>query len=255
VGKKPSAELGRAITKRELLLVGGCAVCGALIGQSMTSARASGRLFEGCFISPEAFQQFRTEHQRMRSPKEGLIPKNKYDRTTGDQEVNRKLDRAMRGVAELFKVKPAFGFYDPKKYHDEPAMQAWFIREDTDIPGTRGTVGFANDLFSSELNEYDKSGSTIMAIIAHEFAHVAQGNLGYLKEENKGLKRGNPQMSEIHADFLAGYFLGTRKRQYPQLSFVKAKELFIRLGAENFLRAENLPSRTHGTSKERLAGC
>jgi hypothetical protein len=185
----------------------------------------------------------------MSSPIDSLFGRDRYIRTTGDQTVDRNLDQAMKLVADLFGVTPAFGFYDPKKIYDEDdadswIMNAWATQEDTDLPGTKGTVAFGFDLFKRELYQYDSSGSTIMAIIAHEFAHVLQGDRGYLS----GLRLGYPMKSEINADFLAGYFLGTRKREYPNLSFQKAGELFIRLGRGS----ENNPRRTHGNSKERL---
>jgi len=122
-------------------------------------------------------------------------------------------------------------------------MNAFATPINTDIPGTRGTVAFGWDLFT-ELHKYDSSGMTIMAIVAHEFAHILQFNLGYLQ----GIRFGYLLKSEINADFLAGYFLGVRKRRIPSLRFQKAGELFIRLGQG----MNGDPSRTHGDSRERL---
>jgi hypothetical protein len=231
-----------AFSKRDLLAAGGCATCAVLLGGATDPPH-----FYGCFISPAEYQKTRTQAQTMGSVVNGLFARDRYMHTTGDQEMDRKLDRAMVVVGNLFGVKPAFGFYDPAKYRDardadSRIMNAWATPENTDIPGTKGTVSFGIDLFRRELNEYDNTGSTIMAIVAHEFAHILQGYRNWLD----GMRVGNPSKAEIHADFMSGYFLGTRKRQYPGLPFRKAGELFIRLG-------NNAPDRTHGNSMERLA--
>jgi hypothetical protein len=114
-------------------------------------------------------------------------------------------------VADFFGVNPAFGFYDPARLQNpisverEP-LNAFFYPEDTDIPGSKGTVGFGWYLFQREFYQYDNTGLTVITIVAHEFAHVLQFNRGYLP----ALRVGFPLKSELHADFLAGYFLGTR---------------------------------------------
>ena len=123
-------------------------------------------------------------------------------------------------------------------------MNAFATQENTDIPRTRGTVGFGWDLFRKEFYEHDNSGMSIMAILAHEFGHILQGNRGYLT----AIRTGHPLKSEVNADFLAGYFLGMRKRQNASLRFQKAGELFNRLG----IPGNGDPHRSHGNSKERL---
>jgi hypothetical protein len=202
-------------SKRDILLAGGCATCATLIGGATDLPH-----FYGCLISPSEYLKAKVLPQNMGTLPNGLFATNRYAHTTGDPEMDRKLDRAMVLVGILFGVKPAFGFYDPSKYRDKEdadswIMNAWASPEDTDIPGTRGTVSFGVDLFQRELREYDNTGSTIMAIIAHEFAHILQGYRGWLD----GMRIGNPSKHEVHADFMSGYFLGTRKLQYPRLSF------------------------------------
>jgi hypothetical protein len=238
----PSAARAIVLTKREFVSGVCCTICTA--AGRPAAAASSEPLTEGCFISPGEYQRFKLQRQSMgRSDVDELISRDRFRRTTGDSNMDRDLDRAMKNVANLFGVKPAFGFYDPNVDPSKKIMNAWAVVEDTDIPGTKGTVAFGDDLFRSEL-QYDRSGSTIMAIIAHEFAHVFQGYRGYLTR----IHTGYPRKSEINADFLSGYFLGTRKREHPALSLEKVSELFVRLGR----LAENNPMRTHGNSKERL---
>jgi hypothetical protein len=206
-------------------------------------------LFDGCFISPPGYKRFRAENDGIFAVTDGLMDKSRHFRTTGDPLMDRDLDRAIGVVADIFKVSPAFGFYDPQKYvgtgeAESWRMNAWATTEDTEIPGTRGTVAFGWDLFRSEYFDFDRTGTTIVTIIAHEFGHVVQGQRGLLDQ----LRTGFPRKSEINADFLAGYFLGLKKKERPSLSFKAAGDLFVRLGR----LAEGNPTRTHGNSQERL---
>jgi hypothetical protein len=179
---------------------------------------------------------------------DGMISRNRHFRTTGDPSIDRDLDRALSTIADLFDVNPAFGFYDPAMFPNRVAegnvMNAFATQEDTDIPDTHGTVAFGWDLFKTEFYQYDGTGMSIMAIAAHEFGHVLQGKIGYLDS----IRNGTPLRTEINADFLAGYFLGSRKRAIPSLRFQKAGDLFIRMG----LPGNDDPNRTHGNSRERL---
>jgi hypothetical protein len=147
------------------------------------------------------------------------------------------------------KVTPAFGFYDPSMFNVQINLEAvpfgaWATPLSTDIADTKGTVCFGVDLFRQEFYENDTTGTTVITIIAHEFAHIAQFDRGYFATLNVGdsLKR------EINADYLAGYFLGTRMSENPRLEFKRAGEYLIRHGK---LQDGNA-NRTHGNSKERL---
>lgn len=232
---------------RRAVLGSGCAVCASLAFPR--KGEAVQNYFDGCFITPPGYEKFRIQNDGVYSVSDGLMAKSRHFRTTGDANVDRDLDRAIGIVADLFKVTPAFGFYNPDDYKgtgeaESWRMNAWATTEDTDIAGTRGTIGFGWDLFRTEFFDYDRSGSTIIAIVAHEFGHILQGQRGFLSR----LRTGAPRKSEINADFLAGYYLGTRKRANPSLSFKKAGELFIRLGRME----DGDDNRTHGNSKERI---
>jgi hypothetical protein len=158
-----------------------------------------------------------------------MVAGNRYRHTTGAPSLDADLDRALALVADLFNVNPAFGFYDPTPLQnpvgaERDGMNAFASPEHTDIAGTRGTVGFGLALFSQEFHQHDNSGLTLMTIIAHEFGHILQHERGYLG----AVSVGNPLKSEINADFLSGYFLGTRKQQIPSLQFQKAADLLMR---------------------------
>jgi hypothetical protein len=59
---------------------------------------------------------------------------------------------------------------------------------------------------------------------------------------------GRPLKSEINADYLSGYFLGTRKLKNPSLHFERAGDFLIRRGRPE----DGNPNRTHGNARERL---
>ncbi|MBY3216685.1 hypothetical protein HFO21_20375 [Rhizobium laguerreae] len=159
---------------------------------------------------------------------------------SGNGDLDKFLGRALVRAASELGINPAFGFYDDS---DGPNAKA-SPEVDGNVPGTWGTVVFGRTLFKGELSNYDPSGMTILAIIAHEFGHIIQFKRGLrevLLEQQSTVKR-----LELHADVLAGYYLGRRKAQTPSLSFLSAGEVFHRIGDTNF----NSPGH-HGTPDER----
>jgi hypothetical protein len=233
---------GSMITRRSF--IGSCAACSAFAAP----ASSAEHYFDGCLLNAAGFKQFRATNDVFRLS-DGLFARSRHFRTTGDSLLDKDMDRALGVVADLFVVMPAFGFYDPAKFAGTDAFEAdglnaFATNENTEIPGTRGTVGFGWDLLRREFYEFDKTGVTVMAVVAHEFAHVLQYDRGLMPI----LRVGAPRKSEIHADYLAGYFLGVRRRALPQLRFKSAGDLFIRLGRNQ----NGVPNRSHGDSKERL---
>jgi predicted metalloprotease len=125
-------------------------------------------------------------------------------------------------------------------------MNAFATPERTDIPGTWGTIGFGTTLFQREMGQFDPYGSTIIAVVAHEFGHIWAMRKGMMDKLNEGQK--TVKRSELHADFLAGYFLGSRKRAAPNISLQAAGDLFHRIGDNNI----DFPGH-HGKAEERVA--
>jgi hypothetical protein len=194
----------RVVSRRDFLRHSGCAVCASIFSSEV---RAATSYFDGCCISPIGYQKFQSQNDGVFSIEDGLMQKNRHSRTTGDPAVDRELDRALGVVADLFGVNPAFGFYDPAQYQgtgeaESRRMNAWATQENTDLAGIRGTVAFGWDLFRSEFFDHDQTGMTIVAIVAHEFGHILQGNRGYLDR----LRSGYPRKSEVNADFSGRLF-------------------------------------------------
>ena len=198
-------------------------------------------------ISPAGYQQFRAQGEGLYAPTDGLIARNCHFRTTGDSSLDRDLDRALGIIADLFDVNPAFGFFESAQFQrsegfETNIMNAFATPENTDIPGTQGTVAFGWDLFRTEFYQFDETGMTIMAIAAHEFGHILQSKHGYLNR----ILTGYPLKSEMNADFLSLAIFSEIGSDECPLLFEKAGELFERIGD---------PSgslRTHGKLQERL---
>lgn len=160
-------------------------------------------------------------------------------RSTGNAELDRSFDRALQRLAETFDVWPKVGFYDDT---DSPnAMAMRYSAGGT----TEYAVVFGRAYFK-KLMDYDPSGITLLHTAAHEFAHIwvyRDGLFNKVRGNDPTVKR-----VELHADFMAGYYLGLRKRDNPQASFWAAGIGRWQSGDEEFRNVHH-----HGMPYERLA--
>lgn len=215
-----------------------CMCCGAISDESLASTPLS----QGCFLTKEGYENYRSQRQPVFAVTENLLG-SRSSPSTGNFEVDLQLNRAIKTAADILGVNPTFTFFDPDRLRGENELKgmnafAWPVGI---LPGTVGLVGFGIMRFRSELYAYDDTGTTVMCIIAHEFGHCIQFERNYWSDV-KGLR------CEINADFLAGYYLGRRKLSVPKLEFSRATELFERLGRPG----NGDPNRDHGNSQERV---
>lgn len=123
--------------------------------------------------------------------------------SSGNPELDQSISLELTHIAESFKVLPGFGFYD-----DSAAKNAFATRESI-IPDTRGTVIFGKQLLANELARHKWGGLAVAGIMAHEFAHIYQ-----MQSEFYELLLGSQpthKLLELHADYLAGYYLGLKR--------------------------------------------
>jgi hypothetical protein len=101
-------------------------------------------------------------------------------RTLGDPDTDEQLDRAIKVAARILSVNPAFTFFEPDRFIGESELEGMqaFAKSANVLPGTRGLVGFGIGRFRTELYGYDQTGTTVMGIVAHEFGHIVQMELG-----------------------------------------------------------------------------
>jgi hypothetical protein len=232
-----------AISRRSVLRFAcGCAG-GAVLADDFSISIAAPRLTRACLLTSDGLKVYRVQGQSLTSVGDVVFDQRRALKTTGNLEIDRQLNRAIKVAAGILGVNPAFGFFDPDRFIGDDEMEATtaFAIGLNLVPGTSGTVAFGMTRFRSELYGYDDTGTSVMSIIAHEFGHVVQTDRRY----QNSIDYGNPNSVEINADFLAGYYLGVRKLSVPSLQFDKAEQMFARTGNPR-------PDRRHGNAQERV---
>ncbi|QDP23205.1 hypothetical protein [Bradyrhizobium cosmicum] len=171
----------------------------------------------------------------------GALP-NSDDLTdsSGDPELDKALGKALVRMAKTFQVNPSFAFFA-----DGQRPNA-YASPDSTVAGTAGSVIFGKSLFQDQFKRYSDGGLSVVAIIAHEFGHICQFNLG-LQKELRGSEK-TVRRIELHADYMSGWYLGLLKRNNPSVSLWACGDTFNRIGDTKFNEEQH-----HGTPKERVA--
>lgn len=124
-------------------------------------------------------------------------------------------------------------FFTPIKFDD-------LIRRDGGDPASymTGSVFFGFALLNKEFRETNGNMMSVPAILAHEFAHAMQYKNDFPYEG---------KLCELHADFLAGWYVGHRARYRPT-NAMQAFLNFFSKGDYDFFGPGH-----HGTPQERAA--
>ncbi len=219
-----------SLTRRAALQSLACATC-LLPLNSNQAAQFSD--VNGCVVPASAFGSLASHVTRFASP-------NTLITTTGNPAYDRAFGRALVRISQIFNERPGFGFID-----DSGAPNAYASSE-TKVPGTWGTVMFGQTMFQSVMDRSNDQGIAVMAIVAHEFGHIAQFRSGLMDHLLTG--QSTVKRIELHADLLAGYFLGLRKQENPEISLWFAGRLLYEIGDFEFNNRNH-----HGTPDERVA--
>jgi hypothetical protein len=195
----------------------------------------SGLEIQGCCLRAD---QHETAASRLAGSLHRSLDADDFITSSGNSNLDRYLGRALLRLASTFDVYPGFGFVDDRGAPNAYAMRA------TLLPGTRGTVLFGVEKFRKCMNLNDQ-GSTAIAICAHEYGHILQFETNYHAELMRGRK--NVKLVELHADYLAGFFLGGKKRENPNLPLQAVGRTFEELGDTNYRDRKH-----HGSSQERI---
>lgn len=214
--------------------LGGCACCAGL-GMLIPSASGQSIPKGGCGVPVPDIPKF---EPRVLQP-ESLAPGARAFRSAFAKATSNIADArtaAIRRLATTFRVAPPFDFYN-----DEDAPNARAFRPTSSYP--QGKVVFGMRLYNDLMTE-DPSGASVLAVLAHEFGHITL----FLSNVEQRLMANRPTVKrmELHADYLAGFHLGLRKRDAPQVSLLRAGKLIWSLGDE-----ERHSEDHHGTSQER----
>ncbi|MBK8174915.1 MAG: hypothetical protein IPK66_06525 [Rhodospirillales bacterium] len=162
--------------------------------------------------------------------------------STGDRNLDRQLMLEARHVARTFDVWPGL------KILVEPSSLARnaLATSETLVDGTAGTVMLGRTLVLDELQRDRRGwgGLTVAGLMAHEFGHIFQYKSGYHAKLKQGSKTDEPV--ELHADYLAGYHLGRKRRDGANMDIGAFMDGIYFMGDDH----EDDP-RHHGSSEER----
>jgi len=144
--------------------------------------------------------------------------------STGDSELDGDLRSEAARLNQMFRLRAKMHFID-----DSASPNAYASPE--------GVVYLGRTLMLKELTDEENGPSAIMGILAHEWAHIAQIT------HSGGLPG---VVAELHADYLAGYYLGRQKtkRRFDIKGF--ASSLFAKGDYQVF------DPQHHGTPKQRV---
>jgi hypothetical protein len=187
---------------------------------------------DGCCVRPEtASLLFK------RTGKVGLYQRGTEDiePRSGKPELDRALAQSLSKLSRTWDVLPGFGYYrEPESNNAKATDKVLLERSD-------GTVLFGLGLLEELLKLPEHRDAAIVAVCAHEFAHIVQYKTGLIKKLAPDLDK--PFRAEQHADYLAGFYAGLRRlqhRDYPAVAFAMTQRRFG--GAERG---------SHGTVAER----
>jgi hypothetical protein len=219
-----------SITRRATLRTG--TACLAALAVSARPARAR-PIWGGCLSCRDAA-----------ALRAGLLATSADDITmfsgSGDADTDHFLGLALRRIAVTFAVRPGFAFYD-----DHRAPNA-FATSRSLLPDSTGTVLMGRRLFAERMRADGDAGMTIMAICAHEFGHIHQITHEYRQALEDLDETARP--IELHADYLAGYFLALRKQEHSEFDLQTVGRQFFAMGDTDLASPQH-----HGTSEERIA--
>lgn len=167
-----------------------------------------------------------------------------FGTSTGIPALDAGLDREIIVLKNYFGVNPAV-----YTYQDGNSPNAFATTERIgNHPFRDGTVALGTTLVKSLLDKFRGTSQismgdhAVVGVLAHEFGHI-----GYFKAGGPRLQQVKP--SELHADFLAGWYTGIRAVQLPgQVNLQESAKQMFDIGDTNF----NDPNH-HGTSQERLS--
>ena len=222
------ASLGR----RRLLkgLACGCAFTAstARAGPSSNAPR------EGCALRGSQFRGVATEDDAQPLWNGATL----LDPNAKDPQI-RALGIALDRMVQFSGHRPAFAFFN-----DSGAPNAYASPERL-VAGAEGTILFGRSLFRDAMSNYESHGFSVLMIIAHEFGHIAQFSSD--KYDALFSLSDTSVLPELHADFLAGFYLAELDRMYAAMNNNFAARLMKDLGDFNIRSPDH-----HGTPDQRL---
>lgn len=168
-------------------------VSGALLVAAVRPTLAGGfRSHGGCFIAPEQLAGITFYN----APPQEQTKNHEIISGSGKHDFDQALGRVLANLSGEFEVVPGFGYYD------DSASKNALACDDNLVSGTRGTVLFGLGLLNDLLKQLDGD-IAVLAVCAHEFAHIHQYKIGIMPRLDKDLPE---YCKELYADFFCGLF-------------------------------------------------
>jgi hypothetical protein len=154
-------------------------------------------------------------------------------KSTGNAALDKVLNTEKANLENVFKVK-----VDLKILDDSQSPNAYATSESSNPFFFDGTVYIGYTLLNNELMKRKNGVFAVKGIMAHEFGHILQTKL---KCELQGSQR------ELHADFLAGYYVAMRGEFKTEADLTAFAESLYEKGDSELWDESH-----HGTSEQRL---
>jgi hypothetical protein len=155
--------------------------------------------------------------------------------SSGSPNIDRAMIAEIKNIVKFLPINPGFKFI-------EDASPNAFAVPSSIVPNTQGTVYIGLHLITSEFNNSPFGGVAVAGICAHECGHILQIQTGYMQK----LAGPTAQLVELHADFLAGYYLGRSRVHSKEHVQIFAQSLFSK-GDYDFNNQGH-----HGTPTQRV---
>lgn len=158
----------------------------------------------GCWIpkpQTNSFFQKAIRIQTFASGNERMEPR------SGNPALDRALAKSLARISHLFSVLPGFTYYNDDGKPNAKATPEMILDR------TDGTVMFGLSLLQELLNHHSRPDASIIAVCAHEFGHIVSYKNGMIRDLCPSPTQ--PFRGEQFADYMAGYFAGTRKLEHP----------------------------------------
>jgi hypothetical protein len=152
--------------------------------------------------------------------------------STGNADLDTYLNGEKKYIESIFKVKVELKVLD-----DSGSPNAFATPESSNTYFFDGTVFLGYALLSEEMAKNKNGIDAVRGIMGHEFAHILQNKLECPLQESS---------RELHADFLAGYYMGKRGLYSADGLTAFAKSLYEKGDSQLWDESH------HGTPKQRL---
>ena len=144
---------------------------------------------------------------------------------SGDDTFDAALIDELKAIQQVIPgIKPGFQFVRARNA---------FTTTETIVRGTQGTVWIGIEFVRSlaePKNSSSNGGIAVAGVLAHECAHIFQlANAALLNKLVKKHEK-NAVFAELHADFVAGYYLARKRNVTPEL-LTTMQRVFVYQGA------------------------